>query len=75
MPRTVKEYLTDEQVEEEIERLRQSEYVKIAKKEEAMRYRRKQIMWSLRSYEKRGMKLAEQGVTLESLESDYCDEL
>lgn len=33
-------FLTDEAVEEEIERLRASPYVKLAKKEEAIRYKR-----------------------------------
>lgn len=65
-----KEVLTDEQVEEEIARLRNSEYVKLARREEAVRYRRRQILYSLRSYERRGIRLAESGVTLESLECD-----
>ncbi len=62
-----KDYITDAQVESEIERLLESPYVKLAKKEEAIRYRRRQYMYTLRSYEKKGKALAEQGVTMESL--------
>ncbi len=65
MPRDI---MTDEQVDEEIARLTASPYVKLAKKEEAIRYRRRQYMYSLRVYEKRGKQLAAEGVTLESLE-------
>ena len=70
MPR---EFITDEQVEEEIARLQASPLVKLAKKEEAIRYRRRQYMYALRSYEKRGRALAAEGVTMESL-MDYGEE-
>lgn len=62
-----KDYITDAQVEAEIERLLESPYVKLAKKEEAIRYRRRQYMYTLRTYEKKGKALAEQGVTMETL--------
>ena len=62
-----REFITDEQVEEEIARLQASPLVKLAKKEEAIRYRRRQYMYCLRSYEKKGRQLAAEGVTLESL--------
>lgn len=65
MPR---EFLTDEAVEEEIERLRRSPLVKLAKKEEAIRYRRRQYMYQLRVYEKKGRQLEAEGITLEYLE-------
>lgn len=64
-----REYLTDEQVEKEIERLRSSEFVKLAKKEESIRYRRRQYLYSLRTYEKKGRELAESGITMDVLES------
>ncbi len=71
-----KEFLTDEAVEEEIARLLASPLVKLAKREEAIRYRRRQYMYTLRSYEKKGKVLAAQGVTLASLEelSDDMEE-
>lgn len=63
-----KEFLTDEAVEEEIARLQASPLVKLAKKEEAIRYRRRQYMYQLRGYERKGKALTAEGVTLESLE-------
>lgn len=62
------DFLTDEGVEEEIARLRDSEYVKLAKKEQAIRYRRRQYMYQLRSMEKKGRQLAAEGWTMDSLE-------
>ena len=62
-----KDYVTDAQVEAEIERLLESPYVKLAKKEEAIRYRRRPYMYALRSYEKKGKALADAGVTMEKL--------
>jgi hypothetical protein len=65
----MKEKLTDEQVEREIERLRESPHVKLAKKDEAIRYRRRQILYNLRAYEKKGKELAKAGITIEILEA------
>lgn len=59
--------ITDEQVEIEIKRLRESEYVKLAKEEERIRYRRRQYLYGLRQYEKKGKELAESGITIELL--------
>ena len=56
--------LTDEQVEQEIERLLDSDMVKLAKKEEYVRNRRRQYLYCLRSYEKKGKELAESGITM-----------
>ena len=64
-----KAYLTDEQVEAEIERLKKSDFVKLAKKEEQIRYRRRQYLYGLRQYEKKGKELAKSGITIEMLES------
>lgn len=65
----MKEKLTDEQVEREIERLLNSPHVKLAKKDERIRLRRRQYLYTLRSYEKKGKALAEAGITIEILES------
>ncbi len=62
-----KEIMTDEQVEQEIARLQESELVKLARKELRIRERRKQYMWTLRYYEKRGKELAAEGYTLENI--------
>jgi hypothetical protein len=63
-----KVYLTDEQVEAEIEKLKNSDFVKLAKKEEQIRYRRRQYLYGLRQYEKKGKELAKSGITIEMLE-------
>lgn len=65
-------FLTDEAVEEEILRLQASPLVKLARREEAIRNRRRQYMYQLRMYEKKGRELQAQGITLEEL-SDLCD--
>lgn len=49
-----REFLTDEQVEEEIERLLKDDDVKLAKKEMRIRYKRRQYMYQLRNMKKRG---------------------
>ena len=68
--------LTDEMVEEEILRLQTSPHVKLARREEAIRNRRRQYMYTLRMYEKKGKALEAQGITLEELEDmagDFYD--
>lgn len=65
-----KEILTDVQVEIEIERLLQSEDVKLAKKEMQIKNKRRQYMYSLRCMEKRGKQLATQGLTLDNIEAE-----
>ena len=60
--------MTDEMVEEEILRLQASPLVKLARREEAIRNRRRQYMYQLRMYEKKGKALEAQGITLEELE-------
>lgn len=59
--------LTDEQVEEEITRLLSSPLVALAKQEQRVRYRRRQYMYQLRSFERRGRELAESGITADVL--------
>jgi hypothetical protein len=63
-----RDFMTDEAVEEEILRLQTSHHVKLARREEAIRNRRRQYMYQLRMYEKKGIALESQGVTLEELE-------
>jgi esterase/lipase len=73
----MKEYgLTDEQVEREIAKLQESPLVKLAKKDELIRYRRRQYLYKLRGYEKKGKELSKSGITMEILESldKNCDE-
>lgn len=63
-----REFLTDEQVEEEIERLRESPLVKLARRERRLQYKRRQFLYSLRELEKHGQKLQSAGITLEILD-------
>lgn len=63
-----REIMTDEMVEEEINRLQSSPHVKLARREEAIRTRRRQYMYQLRMYEKKGLALEAQGITMEELE-------
>lgn len=71
-----KNVLTDEDVEREIERLLNSPMVALAKKEERIRLRRRQYLYCLRTYEKKGKELAESGITMEMLEAlaKQCNE-
>ena len=61
--------LTDEQVEAEIERLRKSPFVALARKEERMKYRQRQALYTLRNLEKKGRALDAAGITSEMLDS------
>ena len=63
--------MTDEMVEEEILRLQASPHVKLARREEAIRNRRRQYMYQLRMYEKKGKALLEAGITREVLDALY----
>lgn len=69
--------MTDEQVEKEIQRLLESPHVKLAKKAERIRNRRRKYMYDLRYLEKKGKQLVAQGVTMESLDrlEDECEEV
>lgn len=63
-----KTFLTDEQVEKEIERLRQSPMVALARKEQRLKYKRRQFLYQLRGLEKKGEELAAAGITPELLD-------
>lgn len=71
MAKSHKDWLTDEQVEEEIKRLLESPEVKLVKKETALRYRRRQYLYGLRNMAKRGKEMMESGITVELLEEMY----
>ena len=64
MPR---DCMCDDQVEREIRRLLDSPYVKLAKKEEQIRNRRRKYMYDLRWLEKKGKELEASGVTMDTL--------
>ena len=62
-----KEFLTDEQVEAEIERLRVSPLVALERRAQRIKYRRRQYLYQLRDLEKKGKALAEAGITMDIL--------
>lgn len=62
------QFLTDMQVEKEIDRLLKSPLVKLAKKEERIRYKRRQYLYCLRCYEKKGVEMQKSGITMELLD-------
>lgn len=63
--------LTDEQVEKEIERLTQSPLVALARREQRLRYRRRQYLYQLRDLEKKGKALEKAGISMEVLNAMY----
>lgn len=63
----MREFITDEMVEEEIARLQNSPLVKLARKEERIRNARRQYMYTLRMYEKKGKRLESEGITMDLL--------
>lgn len=70
-------YIPDDQLDAEIERLTNSEAVKLARLEQRIAYKKRQYLYQLRWYEKRGLNLMENGVTMDSLkikESIYENE-
>lgn len=68
-----RECLTDMQVEQEIARLQESPYVKLANRERRVRERRRMYLYSLRQLEKKGRALESAGITMEVLDG-MCEE-
>lgn len=62
--------MTDQMVEEEIRRLWGTAEVKLAKKEQQIKYRRRQQLYTLRNMAKRGAELMRQGVTMDNIETE-----
>lgn len=63
-----KEFLTEEAVEKEIARLTQTDAVKLARREQRLKYKRRQTLYTLRALEKRGKELEEAGITLDNID-------
>ena len=61
-------FTPDELVEQEIDRLQKSEHVKLAKREQRLKNRRRKYLADLRWLEKRGKQLAAEGWTAETLD-------
>ena len=71
----MRETFTDTQVESEIARLLESDDVKLAKAEQRIKNRRRQYMYQLRTLEKRGKELSEQGYTVENIEMMFGEDI
>ena len=71
----MRETFTDTQVEAEISRLLESDDVKLAKAEQRIKNRRRQYMYQLRTLEKRGKELSEQGYTVENIEMMFGEDI
>ena len=63
-----KEWLTDQEVEMEIETLKTSPMVQLARKEQRLKYKQRQVLYQLRNLEKRGCQLADKGITMDNIE-------
>ena len=63
-----KEFLTDEAVELEIARLTESEFVRLVRREQRLKYKRRQTLYTLRALEKRGAELAKAGITIQNID-------
>lgn len=64
----MREFISDEMVEQEIARLNESDAVRLARAEQRVKYRRRQYLYQLRALEKRGMELMAKGYT----EDSFC---
>ena len=69
-----RELLTDDQLEAEIKRLSESEYVRLARKENRLKIeKQKQKLYVLRSLEKRGKELSDMGITFDNIKDVMFD--
>lgn len=64
----MRESLSKEEMQAEIDRLKQSPYVKLGRKAEKAKRRQKNMLYSYRYLEKKGRELAEAGYTLEDFD-------
>ena len=71
MAKNYSNWLTDEEVEKEIERLNASEEVALARREARLKYKRRQRLYQLRDLEKKGKAPLAAGITREVLDSMY----
>lgn len=68
MARKEMRLMTDEEVAQEIEELKNNEFVKLAIKEKTIKSKFRQKLYNLRSRERRGIELAKAGMTLENMD-------
>ena len=63
-----RQFITDAAVEKELEQLKQSPFVQLARREQRLKYKYRQQLYNLRNLEKRGKELAAIGITLDSID-------
>lgn len=61
-------FSTDEQIERELNELKQSPFVALARREQRLKYKQRQQLYTLRNLEKRGRELAAIGVTVDTID-------
>lgn len=72
MEKATKKYgLTEQEVEEEIAELQASPYVALARREQRLKYRRRQYLYQLRDLEKKGKALEAAGITRETIDQEF----
>ena len=67
-------FSTDEQIEREIHELKQSPYVALARREQRLKYKQRQQLYTLRNLEKRGRELAAIGITVDTID-EHLEEI
>ena len=65
--------LTDAEVEKEIEELRNSPAVSLARLSDRLKYKRRQQLYILRDLERRGREMMAAGITRDVLKAMYAD--
>ena len=63
----------EEQIDSEIERLKKTEAVKLAQKEQRLMHRKRKYLADLRWLEKRGKKLMDEGWTYDTIDLLFKD--
>lgn len=61
-------FSTDEQIENELQQLKQSPFVALARREQRLKYKQRQQLYTLRNLEKRGRELAAIGITVDTID-------
>lgn len=68
-------HLTDEEVEIEIRRIFDSEAYKLARAEQRYKNKRREMLYSIRFMEKRGLELMKHGYTMENFKDKVDEEV
>lgn len=63
-----RKFITDAEVEKEIEELKSSPFVALARREQRLKNRYRQQLYQLRSLDKRGRELASIGITIDTID-------